>query len=85
MPPNSVETRGQNFVKWIEELKQRPAPVGLFESVNSAKNEVLETEKTDAIDIGDNITLVSEDKLNMSSATDLKLEIQPVIAGQEAN
>ena len=39
MPPNSVESRGGSFVKWIDKLKERAAPIGAFNPENEPKNE----------------------------------------------
>jgi hypothetical protein len=85
MPPNSVESRGQNFVKWIKELKQRPAPVGLSEPENEPKKDDCENIKTDDIDDLDVLTSEEEIKDLDEPETDVKVEIQPAIAGQEAS
>jgi len=45
MPPNSVESRGQNFVKWIAKLKERAATVGAFEPVTEDKEDVSKPEE----------------------------------------
>jgi hypothetical protein len=83
MPPNSVESRGQNFVKWIKELKQRPARVGLSELENEPKKDDCENTKPDDIDKMDVLTSEEEIKDLDEPETGVKVEIQSVIAGQE--
>jgi hypothetical protein len=43
-------SRGHNFAKWIDKLKERPALIGAFEPENEPKKEEPENIKSDAID-----------------------------------
>ena len=85
MPPNSVESRGQNFVKWIAKLKERASPIGAFNQENEPKNEEPENIKPDAIDGMDSCIQNVELKDVVVSETGAKVEVQEVIGGQKAN
>jgi hypothetical protein len=85
MPPNSVESRGQNFVKWIDKLRERAALIGAFEPENEPKNEECENIKPDDTGSVASCTQDGELKDVVDSETGSKVEVQPVIAGQEAN
>jgi hypothetical protein len=71
MPPNTVESRGQNFVKWIDKLKERPAPIGHSEITEDTKDEIntnkeikmVEGEETESIDAFKDAWLITEDDL----------------------
>jgi len=82
---NSIESRGQNFVKWIAKLKERAALIGAFEPENESKNEECENIKPDDTGSVASCTKDGELKDVVDSETGSKVEVQPVIAGKEAN
>jgi len=82
---NSIESRGQNFVKWIAKLKERASPIAAFNPENEPKKGEPENIKPDAIDSVDSCIQNEELKDVVDSETSLKVEVQEVIGTQEAN
>ena len=85
MPPNTVESRGGNFVEWIAKLKEKASPITAFNPENKPKKEELENIKPDAIDSVDSCIQDEELKDVDDPETSTKVEVQEVIGTQEAN
>jgi AAA-like domain len=86
MPSHSVEVRGQNFVKWIEYLKEKTATAYYSESIVKGKKKESDLKNNDQeadTEKGENPEFNKNESLEEKSEIGLNPEIQPITASYE--